>query len=50
MNLEQLWGPVLEAGRFECPTTRVRKALTLSEVEICLLAFSDVEINPNPKY
>src|SRR5262249_26781862 len=45
---EQLGRPVLEAYRFERPGTRVRKPLSLRQVELCLLAFIDIDTGPVP--
>ena len=48
IDLEQLGRPVVETGGIECPATGVREPLSLRQVELGLLAYLDVEGNPEP--
>src|SRR6185295_18682859 len=48
INPEQLWRPVVESGSVEGPATRMRKALCLRKVELCLFPVFNVEIDADP--
>src|SRR5258708_15042997 len=48
VDREQLRRPVLKAGRGERPASRMREPLSLCQVELGLLAFVDVEVDPDP--
>src|SRR5712671_901664 len=48
VDREQLRRPVLEARGGERPASRVREPLSLCQVELGLLAFVDVDVDPDP--
>src|SRR3979490_1262376 len=48
VDREQLRRPVLKARRGERPASRMREPLSLCQVELGLLAFVDVEVDPDP--
>src|SRR5258706_818250 len=48
VDREQLRRPVLKARRGERPASRMCEALSLCQVELGLLAFVDVEVDPDP--
>src|SRR6185295_4931448 len=48
INRKQLGRPVVETGGIECPATGVTQPLSLREVELGLLLFLDIEVNPDP--
>src|SRR6266446_4962569 len=48
VDREQLRRPALKARRGERPASRMREPLSLCQVELGLLAFVDVEIDPDP--
>jgi hypothetical protein len=48
MDREQLGRPVVETGGIECPATGMREPLSLRKVELGLLLFLDIEVNPDP--
>ena len=48
MDREQLGRPVVETGGIECPAAGVREPLSLRKVELGLLAFLNIDVNPDP--
>ena len=48
INPEQLWRPVVESSSVEGPATRMRQALSLRKVELCLFPVFNVEIDADP--
>src|SRR4029453_4498618 len=48
MDREQLGRPVVETGGVECPAAGVTQPLSLRKVELGLLEFLDIEVNPDP--
>src|SRR5712671_3299839 len=48
VDREQLRRPVLKARRGKRPASRMREPLSLRQVELGLLAFVDVEVDPDP--
>src|SRR6266850_1309088 len=48
MNRKQLGRPVRETGSCERPTTGMRESLSLSQVELGLLALLNIEVDPEP--
>ena len=48
VDVKKLARPVFESSRMERPATRVRKPLPLFKVELCLLAFFNVDTRAVP--